>query len=819
MTSVSRRAFLRGSAAAVSVATVSPAALAAAGLTAPAFAQQTTDAGEDWVRVYLVVIDGLRPDEVVQMPTLNQLATDGWYYPNSRAQMIAETTPNHVSMITGMRVDRHGMPGNDVAYVDDNIGVTPRYLQTDTLYSLIARQAPDMVATAATSKEYIVQMTKHMRVDRGTEDADATNDPFIVPVSGHAIDAEVGPDALAQSTDLDPDFGWMSLGDVDRVGHTDLSGATGLPPVARTLSLQTADLHVGRLVSALQDAGRWDNTVMIVTADHSMDWSTPDSIVSLSATFDEDADLAGRYDVAQNGGAGIYWLRSPDADGADERLKAMRNIAMATDGVTEAWYTRPNPADGGTDFWVGVTRPDWGLTGDRTGDLVVFVADGYRLTEPAQASNPIPGNHGHVATLPIPQIIAGGWDGLNANDDVPGGEAEDVADDVRLEGQGENIDIAPTVAWLLNLNPPPGGYDGRVLSEAFARRPDPRVPVVDVPNVPRYREAAGDSRQATSVALSMMAFPEATDADGNPVVSTVVLASGDTFPDALAATPLAVASGGPLLLTPSQALDSAVAAEIQRLSPTTVYLVGGETALSPAVESAVAGLGVETVTRLAGDSRYGTAAAIAAELVGGAAGPALPGFGQDAGGAGPDVILASGENFPDALAAGPLAAVGGRVILLTRPDELPEATAAALASLAPSRVIVAGGPAAVSDAVLEALAADADVERLGGDGRFDTAALLMERTIREGGLTDLAFVVSGDGFADALAAGATVGLMGGMLVPLSPAGLRSSGGAGEVLLERADGLVEVVWVGGTAALPTDLRDQVEARILLTRSRT
>ena len=320
MTSVSRRAFLRGSAAAVSVATVSPAALAAAGLTAPAFAQQTTDAGEDWVRVYLVVIDGLRPDEVVQMPTLNQLATDGWYYPNSRAQMIAETTPNHVSMITGMRVDRHGMPGNDVAYVDDNIGVTPRYLQTDTLYSLIARQAPDMVATAATSKEYIVQMTKHMRVDRGTEDADATNDPFIVPVSGHAIDAEVGPDALAQSTDLDPDFGWMSLGDVDRVGHTDLSGATGLPPVARTLSLQTADLHVGRLVSALQDAGRWDNTVMIVTADHSMDWSTPDSIVSLSATFDEDADLAGRYDVAQNGGAGIYWLRSPDAAGADERL-------------------------------------------------------------------------------------------------------------------------------------------------------------------------------------------------------------------------------------------------------------------------------------------------------------------------------------------------------------------------------------------------------------------------------------------------------------------------------------------------------------------
>ena len=819
MTSVSRRAFLRGSAAAVSVATVSPAALAAAGLASPALAQATTDAGEDWVRVYVVVIDGLRPDEVAQMPTLNALATDGWYYPHSRAQMIAETTPNHVSMITGMRVDRHGMPGNDVAYLDDNIGMSPRYLQTDTLFSLIARQAPDMVATAATSKTYIVQMSKHMRVDRGTEDADATNDPFIVPGSGHAIDAEVGPDALEQSRTLDPDFGWMSLGDVDRVGHTDLSGATGLPPLARTASLQSADLHVGRLVSHLQDSGWWDNTVMIVTADHSMDWSTPDSIVSLSATFDEDPELVGRYEAAQNGGAGIYWLRSPAAPHAGARLKAMRDAAIATDGVTEAWYTRPNPADGGTAFWVGTTRPDWGLTGDRIGDLVVFVDDGYRLTEPTQASNPIPGNHGHVATLPIPQIIAGGWDGLNANDDVPGGEAEDVPDDVRLEGQGENIDIAPTVAWLLNLNPPPGGYDGRVLSEAFARRPEPRVPVVDVPNVPAYREAAGETRQATSVALSRMAFPAATDADGNPVVSTVVLASGDTFPDALAATPLAVASAGPLLLTPSSTLDGDVAAEITRLSPETVYLVGGESALSPAVASAVADLGVATVTRLAGESRYGTAAAIAAELVGGSDAPGLPGFGQASSGEGPDVIIASGENFPDALAAGPLAAIGGRVILLTRPDELPEETVAALASLSPARIIVAGGSAAVSDAVVEVLESNADVERLGGDGRFDTAALLMERTIREGGLTDLAFVVSGTGFADALAAGATAGLMGGMLVPLSPDGLRSSGGAGEVLLRRADGLVEVIWVGGTAALPTDLRDQVEARILLTRSRS
>lgn len=813
MTSLSRRSLLRGSAAAV--------ATGALPLTAPSAALAQDGDGQaaqdgDWVRVYLIVIDGLRPDEVAQMPTLNQLATDGWYFPNSRAQMLAETTPNHVSMITGMRGDRHGMPGNDVAYLDDNIGTTPRYLQADTIYSSIARQAPDLVTTAATSKDYIVQMTKHMRVDQGTTDADETNDPFIVPVSEAAIDAEVGPDALEQSRTFDPDFGWMSLGDVDRVGHTDETGATGGPPVARTLTLQSADRHVGNLISELQDSGRWDNTVVLVTADHSMDWSTPDSIVSLTGAFEAHPDLAGETGAAQNGGAGIYWLRSPDAPGAGARLKAMREIAITTDGVTEAWYTKPNPDDGGETNWVGQTRPDWGLTGDRTGDLIVTVAPGYRVTEPAQQSNPIPGNHGHVATLPIPQIVAGGWDGLNANTVVPGEEEGTVEPDVRVEGQGENIDMAPTIAWLLGVNPPPGGYDGRVLTEAFSRRPEPRVPVADVPSVPTYRGVGGAGRAETSVGLSRMTFPEATDADGNPVVPALVVASGDDFPDALAATPLAAAIGGPLLLTSSSALSPVVADEIGRLAPETVYLVGGESALSAGVADAIGDLGVATVTRLSGDSRYATAAAIAAELVGGGEEDGLAMFGQDE--PGPDVILASGQAFPDALAAGPLAAIGGRVVLLTRPDDLPAETVEALAAINPSRVIVVGGEAAVGPEVVAALPEGVVVERIGGASRFETAAALVERTIREGGFTDRVFIVDALNFPDALAAGTAVAHLGGMLLPLAPSGIRDSGACAEVLIDRADAYVDVTFVGGLATLGQDLRDQVESRILRRRTR-
>lgn len=817
MPHLSRRDFLRSTA--VSAAAVNALAL---GPAVPAAAQDAAE-GEDWVRVYLVVIDGLRPDEVWQMPTLAQLATDGWYYPHARAEMLAETTPNHVSMITGMRGDRHGMPGNAVAFLDDNIGQEPRYLQTDTIFSLVARQVPDLVTAAATSKEYVVAMSKHERVDPGTDDADATNDPVIVPVSGAAIDAEVGPEALQFSQELDPDLLWMSLGDVDRMGHTDptgnVEGPSGAAPLARTTVLQNTDTQVRNLLGALQADGRWDNTVVLVTADHSMDWSLPDAVVSLTPAFEADEQLAGATGAAQNGGAALYWLLAPDAPEADQQLARMREIALATGGVAEAWYTRPNPADGGESSWVGAARPDWALTGDRTGDLVIVIEDGYRVTEPSATSNPIPGNHGHVVTLPIPMIVAGGWDGLAANDATPAtptAPGEEVDDDVRLPDQGQNIDIAPTVAWLLGLHPPPGGFDGRVLDEAFSRRPATRLPVSDVPSVPRLDRVGGADRLGTAVALSETAFPDGVE-------GLVVAAAGD-FPDALAATPLAAALGGPVLLTPPDVLPDAVAAEIQRLDPSTVVVVGGPAAVAEPVLDAIRALGVETVARVAGDTRYGTAAAVAA-AIGQLATASFPPSSPDEGEAllfpedySPDVVLASGESFPDALVAGPLAARSGRVILLTRPGDVPSETVAALEALAPARILVAGGETAVSRGVEEQLRATAVVERLGGESRFATAALLVERTIREGGFSDRAFLVDGGDFPDALAAGAAVVALGGMLLPVAEGALASSGAVAEVLQRRADGLVRITAVGGTAAVSADLLERVERAVTAIRTR-
>ena len=70
--------------------------------------------------------------------------------------------------------------------------------------------------------------------------------------------------------ELDPSLMFVNLGDIDRFGHGDLTGTT--LQVARRLALADTDRQVSRFVDLLRSSGRWKNSVVIVLADHSMDW-------------------------------------------------------------------------------------------------------------------------------------------------------------------------------------------------------------------------------------------------------------------------------------------------------------------------------------------------------------------------------------------------------------------------------------------------------------------------------------------------------------------------------------------------------------------
>ncbi|WP_310796066.1 cell wall-binding repeat-containing protein [Herbiconiux gentiana] len=184
----------------------------------------------------------------------------------------------------------------------------------------------------------------------------------------------------------------------------------------------------------------------------------------------------------------------------------------------------------------------------------------------------------------------------------------------------------------------------------------------------------GVDRFAVSAAISAKAFPSGA--------TYAYLASGETFPDALSASPLTGREPGPVLLTQKGTLPAAVGAEIGRSKAQYVYVMGGEQAVSAAVVAEVSK--IATVIRVDGPDRFAVSAAASKRS-----------FRPHT----YTVYVASGQAFPDALAGGPAAIVAGSPVLLVTKDGIPAPIAAELERLSPYRIVLLGGPNAVSDAV------------------------------------------------------------------------------------------------------------------------
>src|SRR5207244_3788041 len=86
-------------------------------------------------------------------------------------------------------------------------------------------------------------------------------------------------------------------------------------------------------------------------------------------------------------------------------------------------------------------------------------------------------------------------------------------------------------------------------------------------DVGRHDHHAGDDRYATAAAVS-----EASFAAGVPVA---YVATGSGFADALAAGPVAAADGGPILLVDRDTIPAATGAELDRLRPQRIVVLGG----------------------------------------------------------------------------------------------------------------------------------------------------------------------------------------------------------------------------------------------------
>ncbi|HEX6054698.1 MAG TPA: cell wall-binding repeat-containing protein, partial [Intrasporangium sp.] len=196
---------------------------------------------------------------------------------------------------------------------------------------------------------------------------------------------------------------------------------------------------------------------------------------------------------------------------------------------------------------------------------------------------------------------------------------------------------------------------------------------------PSATRIGGADRYEVAAATSASTF-----AAGAPIA---YIATGGTFPDALAAGPVGGHRGGPVLLTRSDLLVTPTINELKRLKPERIVILGGIGSVSSAVEQQLRSYS-STVSRIGGADRYNVAAATSASTFGAGA---------------PIAYIATGGTFPDALAAGPVGGHRGGPVLLTRSDLLVTPTINELKRLKPQRIVILGGPASVSDAVARRL--------------------------------------------------------------------------------------------------------------------
>jgi putative cell wall-binding protein len=273
-------------------------------------------------------------------------------------------------------------------------------------------------------------------------------------------------------------------------------------------------------------------------------------------------------------------------------------------------------------------------------------------------------------------------------------------------------------------------------------------------------------------------------------VAVAYLATGQNYPDALSASALAGRQGAPVLLTRRDSLPTATRAQLQRLAPQRLVVLGGTGAITTGVEQQAAAY-AGTTTRVTGTNRYEVSAALARSY--------QPGV--------PVLYVASGADFPDALSIGALAGRQGAPLLITRPHELPAAIEAEVARLNPGRIVVVGGPNAVQDRVLTALRAHTSgtVSRIAGTDRYQVSAAVADQF--PGGLGRV-YVATGTAFPDALVGAARAGSQG---VPVVLSRSHSLPGAARQAIDALDASRGVL-LGGQGALSSLVMDQVGARV-------
>lgn len=233
---------------------------------------------------------------------------------------------------------------------------------------------------------------------------------------------------------------------------------------------------------------------------------------------------------------------------------------------------------------------------------------------------------------------------------------------------------------------------------------------------------AGQNRYKNAAELSKSGWKSA---------STVILTNGEKFTDSLTGSPLASLYDAPILLTRADRLPSETLAEIKRLNPKEVIVLGGDLSVSNSVFETLKANGFAT-RRIGGRTRYLLAENIAKEVM------KTEGKNRDA-------FLVSGEVYSDAMSIASVAASKRLPIFLTRSNILDQTVVNAIPDVNMWTII--GGNLTIKQNVQKEMESlGAKTRRIDGKNRYDVNRNIIQHY---GSSSNEMYVASGEHFTDA----------------------------------------------------------------------
>lgn len=427
--------------------------------------------------VVLVSVDGFAhyylDDPKAHIPTIRELAKRGACAGRMECSFPTVTWTNHTTLVTGVTPGRHGVIGNDifdrkelkkVPYIPDPLFDKDQIVTAPTIYDVahaaglqtagviwpasrnaktLHHTVPDVFeqelferyatpSLLADAKELGIPYEKQMEWCKAGNAGKAQRDYMYTQLSTHILRKHK------------PNLLLLHLVSVDSFEH-----ATGRNSPEAYWALNDSDHRIRELVDATKEAGTYDKTTFIITADHGFISYTktinPNVLLRkegllktiLGSKLSPESQV---FTHGQGGGAFVYILdqanKAEIVSRIKPRLAAMEGVESVIDDPAAVGH-RSSAED------------------PREPDLFLSAKDGYSFSDALADQNEInpvegvKGAHGYLHTHPLMGgsfVIAG-----------PG-----IKPGSRIEAMS-NMDVAPTAAHILGVELPKP--DGRVLSE------------------------------------------------------------------------------------------------------------------------------------------------------------------------------------------------------------------------------------------------------------------------------------------------------------------------------------------------------------------